>query len=256
MPAELLRLAGVAVREHDAARQVRCPISFAFPSRDSNIVIGSAVSFRTIPEIGTHMLAKRGPRYARMLPLAIALLLGACSSEGILIPATDNPNEKLAIADGLLHDGRIMRARQQTEEAIAIFQRADDRAGLARAYREYGLVALYGGLDPDPVVLRRQGTPERPTPPEIEISDGYLVKARDLAQGTNQTYLIANIDWVLGLNEIRRGTPQGACPHLALAVKEWAVWQAVQDKTPEETAHYAKAIGEAEGLEQKLHCSP
>jgi len=189
-----------------------------------------------------------------MLPLAVALLLGACS-EGMLVPSTDNPNEKLAIADQLLHDGRVTRPRQQTEEAIAISQPDNDRAGLARAYREYGLVALKGGLEPHPIAV----VPPNfwTSPAEIEVSDRYLVKARDLAQGTNQPYLIGNIDWVLGLNEIRRGNPQGACPHLAVASKELRDGQAAQqDKASKDTANYPNAIGYVERAQQKLHCPP
>jgi hypothetical protein len=203
------------------------------------------------------MFAKRhGPRYPKTFPLVLALLLCAC--EGVGIVATDNPDTKLAMADELLHDGRVMRARQQTEEAIVIFQHADDRAGLARAYREYGLVALYGGLDSDPVVLHQQGTPARPTPPEIDISDRYLIRARDLAQGTNQLYLIANIDWVLALNEVRRGNPQGACPHLDVALKEFRDAETAQPGKPlmDMPSDTKTPMDVVERLRQRVHCAP
>jgi len=145
----------------------------------------------------------------------------------VLIPATDNPNEKLGLAHDLLGEGRVMQARRQTEEAIAIFQRDNDRSGLAKAYRQYAFVALYGGLNPDPVILYDRKVPLHATPPDLDISDRYLVKARDFAQGTDR-YLVAYIDIDLGDNEVSRGKTQDACRYFDLAQKDFV--EAVNDK--------------------------
>jgi hypothetical protein len=159
----------------------------------------------------------RKPYVMRALPLALALLLSAC--EGAGIPATDDPYTKLSQADYLMHgSGRMMQARRMIEQAIAIFEQRGDQTGLAQAYREYALLALLGGANADPVVLRDPKAPFRPTSGELDLSDGYLRRAIVLAQDTKQLYLVANLNFVLGNNQVRRGTPQNACPYYDLAL--------------------------------------
>jgi tetratricopeptide (TPR) repeat protein len=169
----------------------------------------------------THMLAKWRKRHGvRTLLSALALVLTAC--EGVGIPATDDPYAKISQADYLMHrSGRIMQARRMLDQAIVLFEQRGDKAGLAQAYREYGLLALLGGANADPVVLILQNPkgPFRPTSEELDLSDGYLNRALGLAQDTKQLYLVANINFVLGNNQVRRGTPQNACPYYNVALK-------------------------------------
>jgi hypothetical protein len=145
--------------------------------------------------------------------LAIALALGAC--EGVGIPATSDPYAKLSMADHHWRDsGRVWRARQQIDQAIVIFEQRGDKAGLAEAYREYALIARVGGANPDPVILfpdSKAVYAYKPSPDELNLSDGYLRRTIALATETRRFDLVTNADYLLGNNQVLRGEPQNAC---------------------------------------------
>ena len=151
----------------------------------------------------------------RAAPLAVVFLLGAC--EGVGIVATDDPYTKLSQSVALRDDGRIMQARRMLDQAIVTLEQRGDKAGLAKAYREYGVLALVAGSKENPVILRNPNAPLKPTGEEIELSDQYIKRAIDLARDTNQLYLVANAYLVLGDNQVLRGKPQDACPYYDLA---------------------------------------
>lgn len=146
----------------------------------------------------------------------------AAGCEGVGIPATDDPNAKLGQADYLLNGaGRIMQARRMTEQAIVIFEQRGDKAGLAKAYRQLGLVALSGGLGDNPVIIHDTRVPLQPRPGDIDLAEVNLKRARDLSVETGQLYLIANIDFVLGNAKVLSGKPLDACPLYDAAIGEF-----------------------------------
>ena len=156
-------------------------------------------------------------------PLLLVLILMLAGCEGVGIPATNNPDTKLGQADYLMNGaGRIMQARRMTEEAIAIFDERKDEAGLGRAYREYGLVALAGGLGDDPIILRNPKVPFQPRPGDLRDAELHLKHARDLLARTRQPDLVANVDFVLGNMEVMRGNPPAACPYYDRAIQDFA----------------------------------
>ena len=156
----------------------------------------------------------------RALLLFLTVMLAGCAGYGI--PATDNPDTKLSQADYLMNGaGRIMQARRMTEQAMMIFEERKDEAGLARAYREYGLVALAGGMGDDPVILRDPKVPFQPRPGDLRDAEIHLKHARDLSAETRQPDLVANIDFVLGNMEVMRGNPPAACPYYDRAIQDF-----------------------------------
>lgn len=159
----------------------------------------------------------------RVLPLAFALMLPIFGCAGVGIVSSSDPYVKLAQADYLLnHEGRVMQARRQLDEAIPIFQQKGDRAGLVKAYRLYGILARVGGTKNDPVVLwLNRNEPIHPIAEELDNSDTYLNMALPLAQETNQLYLVANIEFLLGNNEVLRGKPLLACPYYDKAIADF-----------------------------------
>ncbi len=165
------------------------------------------------------------PRIAcRLARSAVAMLtaLLLCACEGVGIPATDNPDAKLAQADYLISsEGRIFQARRVTEQAIDIFTQHNDKAGLARAYRQYAVVAENGGLGGNPVVLRDPHMPLAPRPEDLDLTDQYLKMALDLAIETKQLHLAANITYIKGNVQVLRGTPLKACSYYDLALERF-----------------------------------
>jgi hypothetical protein len=149
-----------------------------------------------------------------------ALLLCAC--EGVGITATDNPDLKLAQADYLInHEGRIFQARRVTQQAIDIFTQRNDKAGLARAYRQYAIVAEAGGLGSDPVVSRDPHAPMAPRPEDLDLTEKYLKMALDLTIETKQLHLAANITFIQGNVQVLRGTPLKSCSYYDLALQRF-----------------------------------
>ena len=155
---------------------------------------------------------------AAPIVLVLGLILAGCESAGI--SATDDPNVKLAQAETLRAEaGRIMQARRMTEQAIALFEQRSDKAGLARAYREYGLVALDGGLGDNPVIQRQPESARHPRPGDLDSAEANLKRALDLATETSQLYIAANVNFLLGNVEVMRGKPEIACPFYDLSIK-------------------------------------
>ena len=155
----------------------------------------------------------------RLAVLLAAILMVGRASAGIF--GSDDPNAILSEAEDLRGVGRIMQARLSTEQAIALFAKAGDNAGLAKAYREYGLVALDGGLGDDPVVWRERSATRHPRPQDLDLAQAKLEYARDLGAETKQLFLVANIDFVLGNIQVMRGVPQQSCPYYDTAIREF-----------------------------------
>jgi tetratricopeptide (TPR) repeat protein len=150
--------------------------------------------------------------------LAVAFALSAC--EGVGVVATDDPHIKLAQANYLLNEeGRVMQARRQLDEAIPLLEKNGDKAGLAEAYRLYGLVVRVDGPKDNRVVRIDTNAPITSTKEQLDLSDDYLNRALGLAQESNQSYNVANIYFLLGNNEILRGVPLKSCPYYDLAIK-------------------------------------
>lgn len=165
-----------------------------------------------------------------MLPIAFALLLPIFGCEGVGVVASSDPYVKLGQADYLLnHEGRVMQARRQLDEAIPLFAQKGDKAGLAKAYRLYGILARVGGTKDDPVILWVQrDAPLHPVAEELDNSDDYFNKALPLAKETGQLYLVANIEYLLGNNQVLRGKPLSSCPYYDMAITDFAAAKKAQ----------------------------
>jgi hypothetical protein len=152
--------------------------------------------------------------------LAIILLLSAC--EGVGIPATSDPYTKLAQAHTLWRDeGRVMQARRLVEQAIVIFNERGDKAGLAQAYWEYGLVARVGGANVDPVIYYlhpEMVAQHQPTPEELHLSDEYLARSAALANEAKRLDIVFNANLFLGDNQVLRGNNLQSCAFYDLAL--------------------------------------
>ena len=165
-----------------------------------------------------------GERRAQKLRLAaglpLVLLLSACEGAGIL--ATGDPYTKLAQAHTLWrNEGRVMQARRLVEQAIVIFDERGDKAGLAQAYWEYGLVARIGGANADPVIyyLHPESIAEhKPTLEELDLSDDYLARSAALASEVRRLDIVFNANLFLGNNQVLRGDNQKSCAFYDLAL--------------------------------------
>jgi hypothetical protein len=156
------------------------------------------------------------------MPAALlsVFILQAC--EGVGIVATDDPERKLAQADHLVvEEGRLMQARRITEQAIAIFTERNDKAGLARAYRQYAIVAEAGGLGSDAILRRDPRVALTARPEDLDLSDHYLAMALELATETKQLHLAANIVYIQGNNQLLRGTPLNSCAYYDRALQRY-----------------------------------
>ncbi|MDD3446318.1 MAG: hypothetical protein PHS60_12960 [Zavarzinia sp.] len=90
------------------------------------------------------MTIRAGSRAAAALSLVV--WLAACA--GVGIPATDDPEAKLAQARYLYTQaGRPARAEPLILEAMEQYRQAGDMAGLAMAHREYGFFLRMPGSD-------------------------------------------------------------------------------------------------------------
>ncbi|MDR3526566.1 MAG: hypothetical protein P4L57_04735 [Rhizomicrobium sp.] len=164
-------------------------------------------------------IAKRGAAraLASSTVLVCAMLLAGCEAVGI--PPTGDPEVKLSQAELLMSGaGYLMQARRLTEQAITLFEQRGDKVGLARAYREYGLIALGGGMTDNPALVRDPNAPLEPSPEDLNRAEDALKRALDLAVETDQRYLAANIHFVLGNIAMLRGIPQRGCAHYSAAL--------------------------------------
>ncbi|HTT97943.1 MAG TPA: hypothetical protein VMF58_07825 [Rhizomicrobium sp.] len=127
-----------------------------------------------------------------------------------------DPAAKLADAEYLLtHEGRVMQARREIDAVIADCQPKNDTACLANAYRLYGILARYGGSKDNPTILNlHPDAPPHPSAEEFDISDGYFEQALTLYRQTQQLDLVANVSFMLAMNQMARGAPLKACPYL------------------------------------------
>jgi hypothetical protein len=138
------------------------------------------------------------------------MVLTAC--EGVGIVATDNPNTKVSQAVELLKECRVMQARRQLDEAIPLFEKANDQHGLAEAYRQYGFVARVGGANANPTVYCLRPVERVPPNPEgLDRSDAYFNRAADLASQSGDLHLLSNVKLLLGKNQVVRGNLPQAC---------------------------------------------
>jgi tetratricopeptide (TPR) repeat protein len=70
---------------------------------------------------------------------ALFSVLGLVGCAAAFVPATNDPQEKLKWAGGLIHKAaRPLPAESLIQEAVATFQQQNDELGLADAYRIYG----------------------------------------------------------------------------------------------------------------------
>lgn len=143
--------------------------------------------------------------------LVVAGLAAACSGVGIV--ASDDPYVKIRQADELWsRQGRAGRARQQLDEAIAIFEQRGDKVGLAEAYRSYAFLARNGGARPDVILIRTGAAPGMPSREDLARSDEYFARAAALAAEADRPDLLSNINFNLGVNRVAAGEPGLACP--------------------------------------------
>lgn len=75
--------------------------------------------------------------HMRALVVTIALATTGCSAVGV--PESSNPNTKLNQAVELQKLGRFVPAQHLIQEALEISEQRSDQAGIAEAYRQFGL---------------------------------------------------------------------------------------------------------------------
>jgi hypothetical protein len=105
-----------------------------------------------------------------------------------------------------------MQARRLLAQAIANFEQRGDKAGLAEAYRQSGLLSRYGGAQEDAVLISWEKGGPKPSPAELDISDRYLSRAAGFAAEGGRPDLVSNIYYLLGVNQVLRGDAPRACP--------------------------------------------
>ncbi len=156
-------------------------------------------------------------RWSRVIVPAAALLAGACST-GPADPLTHG-HELLRDANDVLDEGRVQRALYYVQEALPIFEQSSDKAGLAEAYRLYGLVALYGGLSANAtIVLRDLETPLHPATEELDLADRYFLRALPLFEEAGDYFAASNVDFLLARDYAERGVPQQSCAYFDGAI--------------------------------------
>lgn len=142
---------------------------------------------------------------------------------GVVIPVlaavgaarASDTNAKISHADYLLeHEGRVMQAKRELDEAVADCQKTADKLCLANTYRIYGILARVGGSKDNPVILilNLREVP-KPTTEELDMSDRYFQQALTLFQETQQIDLVLNVNFLLANNQVMRGAPLKACAY-------------------------------------------
>jgi hypothetical protein len=161
------------------------------------------------------------------IPFVLAALVAACSGVGIV--TTDDPYKKVSQAEELWqHQGRLMQARARLEEAIVLFEERGDKLGLGETYRQYGLLSRFDSPNQDVVrIFWDKGTP-KPSVGALDVSDRYLTRALALFEETGRSDLVANTNFLLGGNQVARGTPALACPFYDRALAAFGEAEAKQ----------------------------
>lgn len=114
----------------------------------------------------------KGMRFLVSVLLVFAAILPGCA--GVGIPATSDPDKKLALARELFH--RPFRAEMLIREAIETYQHQNDQLGLAEAYRTYASFFLRAPIHPGYLFLDKSTTYETKFVKSIE----YFEKSREL----------------------------------------------------------------------------
>ena len=71
-----------------------------------------------------------------MLVFSTVLFLTGCAAVGVF--PTSNPEKKLGNAYAMIKQGRYLRAKQFSEEALEIYKKNDDKLGMARSHSILG----------------------------------------------------------------------------------------------------------------------
>ena len=165
------------------------------------------------------MILNRVARPARKRWLgAMALAAAVLGAFASAAKADDDPNQLLAQADAMLHEGRVMQARIHAEQAMAIFAQRGDRLGLAQTWREHGLIARENGFGDDPVVYVEPHTPLNPTPAALDLADSDLTRAAAMAVTLDELYMASNIYYLLGTDQVLRGEKLRSCAYYDQAI--------------------------------------
>lgn len=95
---------------------------------------------------------------------------------------------------------------------VSCSRKNGDRTGLAEAYLEYGIIARFGGADPNQVIIRDPNSIPNPTPPQLDASDAHYSRARELATAVQRYDLVSSAEMGLASNMVIRGEPAKSCP--------------------------------------------
>lgn len=152
----------------------------------------------------------------RIAAIFLGILLSGCGGVGII--ESNDPYAKLSTAQYLAEGpGRIMRARQQIDEAAVILEQRGDKAGLSEVNRLYGLLERAGATK-DVILMNGGINAKEPTTENIDRSEPYFAKALELATEAQAFDKVVNINFLLVVNRKYRGTPLEGCVYLDRAL--------------------------------------
>jgi tetratricopeptide (TPR) repeat protein len=169
------------------------------------------------------------------MAFAAALLASGCGTGRVETPG--DAHAMVDEADVLLNNqGRVMQARRDLDAAMPILEHNDDKVWLGRAYRLYGLLALYGE---DTILNLDVGGSVHPTAAQLDLSDQYLLRTLPLIEGAGLDFEASNINFLLGRNEELRGRPERSCAYYDRAIALYDKGKAaLPDAVPETAKGY------------------
>jgi hypothetical protein len=131
----------------------------------------------------------------------LAALAGVGGCAGYLIVATSDPATKLSDAEVLFdRRNRPLPAERLIHEAIDIYQKRDDRVGLAKAYVAYGRFFLSPGVANNAYIYRQRGFLDTSvTFDSIDAASlDYLKRAAEILDGTDNYDVLTGVYFYMG----------------------------------------------------------
>lgn len=151
----------------------------------------------------------------------LCALLGIAGCAGIGVVETSDPRTKLSDAQYLFdHEGRPLIAERLIREAIDIFQKNNDDAGLGNAYFTYAWFFLSPSIDKWGKVYRESGFLDKTATFDSRFSKAdesfaksaeYFLKARDGLLRSSKYDTLANADRLRGIAYMRLKKRGASC---------------------------------------------
>jgi hypothetical protein len=133
-------------------------------------------------------------KLAAIFGIGVSLLLSGCAA--MLVPASSDPDVKLNWAVELIDDQkRPLPAERLIREASEIYEERRDEAGLAKAYRVYGLFFKSYALVKWQKFYQKHGFMDKSATyaTRIQKSVEYFNKSRALFEKQQNFYMVLNV---------------------------------------------------------------